>query len=68
MSIRRIEIIGEVVRNLSEELRRKSVDVPWKKIIRMRDKLTHDYFGVGIDLTWGVIQKKLLFLKKEVPK
>jgi len=51
MTIRRIEIIGEAIRNLPEDIKKTYADIPWKKIIGMRDKLSHGYFGVDIELT-----------------
>lgn len=42
--IRRIEIIGEAVRNIPWEIKQKYPDIPWKDIVGMRDILIHQYF------------------------
>ncbi len=52
--IRRIEIIGEAVKNLSDETRQKYSDVRWREIAGMRDVVIHQYFGVTIGLVWRV--------------
>ena len=48
--VRRLEIIGEAVRNVPEEFRQKYANVPWRKIAGMRNKLIHDYLGVDLEL------------------
>ncbi|OGC42790.1 hypothetical protein A2Y85_07115 [candidate division WOR-3 bacterium RBG_13_43_14] len=64
--IRQIEIIGEAARRLSEELKNKNSQIPWKDIVGMRNKLSHDYLGVDIDAVWDTVQKDLPFLKAEI--
>lgn len=66
--VRRIEIIGEAVKNLPIGLKRKYPDIPWKQIAGMRDILVHEYFGIDLDLTWRVATKELPRLKKLVQK
>lgn len=53
--IRRIEIIGEAVKNLPEDFKRNHPEIAWQKIAGMRDVLIHQYFGVDLALTWDVV-------------
>ena len=64
--IRRIEIIGEAVKNLPAEMRASAPGVPWRRIAGMRDKVVHDYMGVDIELVWTVVQRDLPELAQEV--
>jgi uncharacterized protein with HEPN domain len=64
--IRRLEVIGEAVKNLPPEVRKTYSDVPWKKIAGLRDVLIHEYFGVDLELTWQVVQNELPVLKKRI--
>ena len=64
--IRRIEVIGEAIKNIPEEIKKTYTDIPWKKIIGMRDILIHQYFGVDLKLTWEVIEEDLPELKKQI--
>lgn len=66
--IRRLEIIGEAVKNIPYSLRTKHPSVPWKKIAGLRDKLIHDYFEVELDLAWEVVKRDIPILKRKVEK
>ena len=65
-TVRRLEIIGEAVRNISEFFRRKYTKVPWKKIAGLRDILIHEYFGVDMRLVWKITKKDIPKLKKQI--
>lgn len=64
--IRRLEIIGEAVKNLPQDFREKHPHIPWKEIAGMRDILIHKYFGVDLDLTWEVVERDLPRLKRQL--
>jgi uncharacterized protein with HEPN domain len=64
--IRRLEIIGEAVKNLPMAFRSKHPDIPWKQIAGMRDILTHQYFDVDLALTWKVVKHELPSIKKRI--
>ncbi len=64
--VREIEIIGEAVKNVSEKTKNKYKKVEWKKIAGTRDKMIHHYFGVDLDIIWGIIKKELPTLKKQM--
>jgi uncharacterized protein with HEPN domain len=65
---RRLEIIGEAVKNLPDTFKNKFHDVTWKQIAGMRDILIHDYFGVDILQVWNTVRKDLPQLKKKLEK
>lgn len=64
--IRQIEIIGESAKRLSDEIREKHSDIPWKDMAGMRDKLIHDYLGVDIDAVWDTVEDDIPMLKNKL--
>ncbi len=63
--IRRLEIIGEAVKNIEEGIRNRYPDIPWKSIAGMRDVVAHEYFGVKLIRIWEVVKKDLPELKQK---
>lgn len=66
--IRRIQIIGEAIKSLPQNIKKQYPAVEWRKITGMRDKLTHDYFEIDFELTWEVVKRDLPILKKQISK
>lgn len=57
--IRALEIIGEAARQIPDEARGAHPEVPWREIMGMRNKLTHEYFGVNTEVVWKTVQEDL---------
>jgi uncharacterized protein with HEPN domain len=66
--IRRIEVIGEAVKNIPAEIKNDYPEIAWKDIAGMRDILIHEYFGVDLELTWKVVKENIPDLKKKILK
>ncbi len=65
---RNIEIIGEAVKMISEEIKINNQDVPWKKIARTRDMLIHHYFDVDDQELWKIVKEDLFVLQTSIKK
>ncbi len=66
--IRKLEIIGEATKSISNTIRDKYSQIPWKEMAGMRDRLIHGYSEVDFNLVWETIQRKLTELKLEIQK
>ncbi len=64
--VRRLEIIGEAVKNLPISFKNQYPKTPWKKIAGLRDVLIHEYFGVDINLVWKIVNKNIPKFKKQI--
>jgi uncharacterized protein with HEPN domain len=57
--IRTFEIIGEAARQIPEDVRKANPEVLWREITAMRNKLTHEYFGINTQVIWRTVQEDL---------
>lgn len=64
--VRSLEIIGEAVKNLPDDFRRKYPQIEWKKLAGLRDVLIHQYFGINYELVWDIVKNKVPELKNKV--
>ncbi len=61
--VRSIEIIGEAVKNIPEEVKKNYPEIPWKRMAGMRDKLIHEYFGAKSERVWETVKRDIPKLK-----
>ena len=66
--IRRIEIVGEAARRVSQETRDKYPSIPWREMTSMRNLVIHEYDVVDIKQVWDTVQNKLSPLIEELSK
>jgi len=64
--IRALEIVGEAAKRIPAEVKAQRADIPWREIAGMRDKLTHDYFGVNLVVVWKTVTQDLASLEKGI--
>ena len=66
--IHHIEIIGEAVRAVSDQLLDRCPEYPWARVIGMRNILVHDYFGIDLGEVWAAVEKDIPELKKTIER
>jgi len=66
--VRRLEIIGEASKLVSEELKEKYAQIAWREATDMRNFLIHAYFGIDYKIIWQTVIKELPLLKREIGK
>ena len=63
---RLIEIIGEAANHISKEVIDQNSDIPWSKIIGLRNKIVHDYGEILTDRIWLIATKSIPELLKQI--
>jgi uncharacterized protein with HEPN domain len=61
-----IQIIGEAVNHLPDDIKTANPQIPWTLIKGMRNRLIHEYFGTDLPLVWNTIKNDLPGLTKEL--
>jgi uncharacterized protein with HEPN domain len=64
--LRNLEVIGEAVKRVPDNIREQYEEVEWKKIAGLRDILIHQYFGIDAEIIWDVVSNKLPVLEKQI--
>ena len=65
-TIRELEIIGEAVSKISDDLKDRFPEVLWQEIRSFRNKITHEYFGVDARIVWDIVENELGPLRSQI--
>ena len=66
--VHKLEIIGEATKNIPKHIKALYKEVPWSDMAKMRDKITHFYFGIRHEIVWNVIKERLPDIKPIIEK
>ena len=61
--IRNIAVIAEASKKVDIDVKNTFPEIPWRKIIAMRNKVIHEYFGVDFETLWNVVEVDIPELK-----
>jgi len=60
--VRNFEIIGEAANRLPSSFKQEHPEIEWTKIVGLRHRIVHEYFGVDLQIIWHIIQEDLPLL------
>jgi uncharacterized protein with HEPN domain len=61
--VRSLEIIGEAATNVDEGFRAQHPEVPWRRMVAMRNRLIHGYMGVNFNIVVNVLRNEIPVLR-----
>ena len=64
--LRNLEIIGEAVKHVPDDVRDKYPKIKWRKIAGLRDIVAHEYFGISDELIWDIVENEIPSLRKSI--
>ncbi len=64
--VRNLEIIGEAANRVPKNIQEKFSKIHWRKIIGLRNRIIHEYFGVDLSIIWYIITNEIPNLKIEI--
>jgi uncharacterized protein with HEPN domain len=64
--IRRLLVIAEAARRVSENMRQSLPAIPWAEINGMRNRLVHEYDDVNLNIIWDVVHSEIPSLIKRL--
>ncbi len=66
--VRLLEILDEAARGVSEELRVRFPEVPWREVAATRNRLIHEYFEVDMAIVAAIVEEDLPALLAHVER
>lgn len=64
--VRNLEIIGEAASRIPEEFKARYPQIPWRRVVGLRNRIIHEYFGVDIGIVWSVVSQDLPDLRSGI--
>ncbi|GAB3350728.1 HepT-like ribonuclease domain-containing protein [Modestobacter lapidis] len=64
--LRNLAVVGEAVKSLPEDFKRKHADTPWNSIAGLRNVVVHEYFRVNADMIRDIVNNQLAPLLDDI--
>lgn len=58
-TIRNLEVIGEAVTHIPDDIRAQYPDIPWRMVVATRNQLIHGYLGIDNDILWNIVSENI---------
>jgi len=61
-----LTLIGEAAARLSPGLRDRHPEIPWPRVIGMRNILIHGYFAIDLEEVWVTVERRVPILRTQI--
>jgi uncharacterized protein with HEPN domain len=58
-SLRKLSLIGEAATRVPDSIRAQAPDIPWRKIVGLRNRLMHAYPATDDSAIWSIVERDL---------
>ncbi len=65
-TVKQLEIIGEAANHLTEHFKTLYSEIEWREIVRLRNLLVHEYFGIDAKIVWDIIENDIPEFKNQI--
>lgn len=64
--VRNLEIIGEASNRLPADFKNSHSEIQWRKVVGLRHRIVHEYFGIDLQIVWQILQNDLPSLRQAI--
>lgn len=65
-ALRNLQVLAESAKRVTDDLKQAHPEVPWRRVISIRNVLVHDYLGVDLGRIWEIIDREIADLESKV--
>lgn len=66
--VRNLEVIGEAANRLPDDFKAWHASVEWDKVVGLRHRIVHDYFGIDLEIIWHILKNDLPVFKSALQR
>jgi uncharacterized protein with HEPN domain len=64
--LRNLEVLGEAARNVPPEVRDAHPEIPWRRVVGLRNIVAHVYLGVDLENVWVIVSENVPAIRPAV--
>jgi uncharacterized protein with HEPN domain len=64
--VRNLEVIGEASKYIPDAVKSGHAEVDWQAIVGLRNRITHEYFGISLSIIWHIVREELPKLREQM--